>query len=46
MDDKTGRLTHHLELFPPAEVDDEVHGWLRESWNDAALPRKDAHGKR
>lgn len=26
---------HHLELRAPAEVDDEVRGWLREAWEAA-----------
>lgn len=30
-----GRFTHHLELFTPAEVDDEVRGWLRAAWECA-----------
>ncbi len=30
------RFTHHLELRSPAEVDDEVRGWLREAWGAAA----------
>jgi hypothetical protein len=27
---------HHLELAEPAQVDDEVVGWLREAWQHAA----------
>ena len=27
-----GRFTHHLELFSPAEVDEEVENWLNEAW--------------
>ena len=27
-----GRFTHHLELRSPAEIDAEVHAWLREAW--------------
>jgi len=27
-----GRFTHHLELYSPAEVDDEVVAWLRQAW--------------
>ncbi len=30
-----GRFTHHLELYSPADVDDEVRGWLRAA-RDAA----------
>lgn len=26
---------HHLEVRDPAEVDDEVAGWLREAWTGA-----------
>jgi hypothetical protein len=33
-----GRFTHHLELHSPAEVDDQVRGWLREAWERAAPP--------
>ena len=31
-----GRFTHHLELYEPADVDDEVLGWLRDAWTAAA----------
>lgn len=31
-----GRFTHHLELFSVEEIDDEVRGWLREAWTEAA----------
>ena len=31
-----GRFTHHLELYSPADVDDEVRDWLREAWIAAA----------
>jgi hypothetical protein len=27
-----GRFTHHLELYAPEDVDDEVHAWLRAAW--------------
>jgi hypothetical protein len=27
-----GRFTHHLELYRPADIDDEVRQWLREAW--------------
>ncbi len=32
----TGRFTHHLELYSPADVDDEVVSWLQEAWAEAA----------
>jgi Domain of unknown function (DUF5655) len=31
-----GRFMHHLELYDPAEVDDEVRAWLRQAWEAAA----------
>ncbi|NTU80389.1 MAG: hypothetical protein HGA45_13600 [Chloroflexales bacterium] len=31
-----GRFMHHLELYDPAEVDDEVRTWLRQAWEAAA----------
>lgn len=31
-----GRFMHHLELYDPAEVDDEVCTWLRQAWQAAA----------
>lgn len=31
----SGRFTHHLELRSESEVDDEVHRWLREAWEQA-----------
>ena len=31
-----GRLTHHLELYVTADIDDEVLDWLREAWMAAA----------
>ena len=31
-----GRFTHHLELFTPPDIDDEVRTWLQEAWSDAA----------
>jgi len=31
-----GRFTHHLELYNPAEVDEQVRDWLREAWELAA----------
>jgi hypothetical protein len=30
-----GRFTHHLELYAPADVDDEVRRWLRAAWEEA-----------
>ena len=27
-----GRFTHHLELYDPAEIDEDVGTWLREAW--------------
>lgn len=30
-----GRFTHHLELYSPADIDDEVDGWLHEAWEKA-----------
>ena len=32
---KPGRFTHHLELYSPADIDDEVRGWLRAAWTAA-----------
>lgn len=31
-----GHFTHHLELYCPADVDDEVRNWLRGRWTTAA----------
>jgi hypothetical protein len=31
-----GRFMHHLELYDPAEIDDEVRIWLRQAWEAAA----------
>ena len=31
-----GRFTHHLELFAPVDVDDQVLAWLRAAWEFAA----------
>ena len=33
---RPGRFMHHLELYSPAEVDDEVGVWMREAWDEAA----------
>ena len=30
-----GRFMHHMELNSPADVDDDVRGWLRAAWKDA-----------
>lgn len=30
-----GRFMHHLELYEPVEVDDEVRGWLHRAWEAA-----------
>jgi hypothetical protein len=30
-----GRFTHHLELYKPAEIDQQVRDWLREAWEIA-----------
>lgn len=30
-----GRFTHHLELHQPAEVNDQIRGWLRTAWEAA-----------
>ncbi len=30
-----GRFTHHLELYSPHEIDDQVLGWLKEAWATA-----------
>jgi hypothetical protein len=27
-----GRFTHHLELYSTADIDKEVHRWLRDAW--------------
>jgi hypothetical protein len=32
----TGRFTHHLELWAPQDVDEEVAAWLRRAWEQAA----------
>ena len=31
-----GHFMHHLELQQPADIDDEVSGWLRKAWDAAA----------
>ena len=35
-----GRFTHHLELWSPEDVDEEVRGWLQEAW-DHSTPGPD-----
>lgn len=30
-----GKFIHHLELTDPADIDDEVRGWLRQAWDAA-----------
>jgi hypothetical protein len=32
---RPGRFMHHLELYSLADVDDDVHAWLREAWAEA-----------
>jgi len=32
---RPGRFTHHLELYSIADIDEEVHGWLRDAWATA-----------
>jgi hypothetical protein len=31
-----GRFTHHLELYGPADIDEDMRGWLREAWEAGA----------
>jgi hypothetical protein len=31
----SGRFTHHLELYSLADLDEEVHDWLRAAWISA-----------
>ncbi len=31
-----GRFTHHMELYSPDDMDDQVCGWLQEAWIQAA----------
>jgi hypothetical protein len=33
---KSGRFTHHLELYSAKDIDDEVRGWLQAAWTAAA----------
>jgi hypothetical protein len=32
---KPGRFMHHLELYSPADIDEEVTAWLRDAWEEA-----------
>ena len=36
-----GWFMHHLELNRPADVDDEVAGWIREAWTAARKAEED-----
>lgn len=27
-----GRFIHHMELYSPGDLDDQVRGWLEEAW--------------
>jgi hypothetical protein len=31
-----GRFMHHLELYDPADIDEEVSIWLQQAWENAA----------
>jgi len=31
-----GRFSHHLELYDPADIDEQVRSWLREAWEAGA----------
>jgi hypothetical protein len=31
-----GRFTHHMELYSPDAIDDQVRAWLAEAWQAAA----------
>jgi predicted transport protein len=31
----SNRFTHHLELYNPSDIDDQVKGWLRVAWEAA-----------
>jgi hypothetical protein len=31
-----GRFMHHLELFEPGDIDEQVSKWLRDAWEAAA----------
>ena len=30
-----GRFTHHLELYEPSDIDEEVVSWLRNTWEES-----------
>ena len=30
-----GRFTHHLELYVPSDIDNEVREWVQEAWQGA-----------
>ena len=32
---KPGRFTHHLEIYSPEDIDDQVQAWIREAWETA-----------
>jgi hypothetical protein len=34
------RFTHHLELWSPEDVDEEVRAWLQEAWEKDATERR------
>lgn len=41
-----GRFVHHLELFSPDDIDDELRSWIHEAWDLAVRPaRRKAPGK-
>ena len=29
-----GQFMHHLELYSPSEIDEQVHSWLQEAWTN------------
>ena len=29
------RFTHHLEVYTPVDIDEQVRGWLRQAWEAA-----------
>ncbi len=31
-----GRFIHHLELYSPTDIDDEIRAWLRAAWDAVA----------
>jgi hypothetical protein len=31
-----GRFTHHMEIYSPGDIDDQVCRWLQEAWTQAA----------